>query len=505
MECRALTNDLLVDPTSQALAHLKECEGCRTRLAELRRLEDGLAVLGRALRPVQNPALVRRIIARIPKGIDTGGSGWRWAGGLAAAAALLIAVLLANREAPPLKPHDMVAVPSQPPIETLLDPVPFAPSQQTPGPVPAPAPPPLEATPVVPTLVPSPRPETKPVEPKQPAPKPVQPPRSTADETKPFRIVMTLTGIEGGLEMQEGAGWKRVTKAADWDEAATLRSTDKLARFTLTDGTRATLRPRSEIRILAAAPPSISIEKGEAFFDVIPGAGRRLTVITPDVRVEVTGTQFSVKRTDHTEIYVSSGEVAVANERGVVTLPAGTATSARKGTAPGRPRVVDADRANSWRRELDARETPRFRYDFEDGRLPLPWATGKVVAGPARGLNRFCLEGSPGVDADLTRVDKRVASVRGLLKVRIRYWTTGADMLWIQLFSERARDNFRFDLKNVARGKWETIEAPLPEFYRLVDGSHPEEGDRFTWLNVSVSGAAGPVYFDDIELVEIQK
>jgi ferric-dicitrate binding protein FerR (iron transport regulator) len=505
MNCKSLTNDLLIDPTPEARAHLKECDACRGRLAELRKLEDSLAALGRGLPRAQNPALVRRIVARIPKQIHSGHSAWRWAGGLAAAATLLIAVLLANRETPSLQPRDMVAVPSQPPIETVLDPVPSAPALKAPEPLPAPVPAPREATPVVPTPAPAPTPDSKPVEPEKPAPKPVDAPRSTPAETKPARIVMTLAAVEGALEMQDGAAWKKIVKTSEWDEAATLRSTDRIARFTLPDGTRATLRPRSELRILAAAPPSLSLDKGEAFFEVIPGAGRRFSVVTPDARVEVTGTQFAVKRADHTEVYVSSGEVAVANDKGEVTLPAGTATSARRGAAPGRPRVVDTDRANAWRRELDAPESPRFRYDFEDGRLPLPWTTGKVSAGPARGINRFCLEGSPAVDADLTRVDKRVAALRGLMKVRIRYWTTGADMLWIQLFSERSRDNFRFDVKNVARGKWETIEAPLPDFYRMVDGSHPQEGDRFTWLNISVSGATGPVYFDDIELVEIQK
>ena len=241
---------------------------------------------------------------------------------------------------------------------------------------------------------------------------------------------------------------------------------------------------------------------------MIPGAGRKFSVVTPDARVQVTGTQFSVKRNGHTEIFVSSGEVRVDNDKGEVSVPAGSATSARKGVAPARAQRVDADRANAWRRELDPPEVVRFRYDFEDGRLPLPWSTGRVVnqtIAPPRGLNRFCLQGAPGIDADLSRTDKRVWTMRGTLKLRFRYWATGAEAIWVQLSCVRTQDNFRYEIKNIAAGKWETVEIPLSDFYRLLDSTHPQEGDRFSWFNISVAGATGDLYFDDIELVEVQK
>jgi hypothetical protein len=69
----------------------------------------------------------------------------------------------------------------------------------------------------------------------------------------------------------------------------------------------------------------------------------------------------------------------------------------------------------------------------------------------------------------------------------------------------RTGDNFRYELKSIGTGKWETVEIPLADFYRLIDSTHPQEGDRFTWFNISVSGAVGALYFDDIELVEVQK
>jgi len=506
MECRGLTNDVLMEPLSPAArAHLDGCADCRARRTELRSLESELPALSRALPPAADPALVRRILARIPLRAATSRGPWSWAVGLAAAAALLLAVVLSTRQIQRELPREMVAVPAPPPIENVLDPVPPPPAPKTPATAPAP----VEAPRSVPAPTPDPAPAPKPAEPEKPAPTPAEPPRPApkTPESKPTRIVLALSGVEGIIELQDGETWKKVVKAADWDVASALRSGDRLARFTLPDGTRVTLRPRTEFRILASAPPSLSLEKGEAFFDVIPAADRQFSVITPDARVQVTGTQFSVKRSDHTEVYVSAGEVHVSNEKGDVKVPAGNASSARKGTTPAKPRALDADRANAWRREMDAPETTVYRYDFEDGRLPLPWSTGKVVNfGPPRGLNKFCLQGAPGIDLDYLRMDKRATTFRSGLKLRFRYWARNVDAIWVQMSCERSRDNFRYELKPLALGKWETAEMPVADFYRLImPNDRLLEGDRFSWLNFAVAGTNAEVYFDDIELVEVQK
>ena len=507
MECGDLTNDRLVEPVPPAVrAHLDRCAACRERQAELQALGEDLAALGRALPREERPALVRSIVARIPQRPAPTMSGWRWAAGFAAAAALLFAVVLATRETPTVpKPEIAVAPPTVP-----VEPTPPAPP---PAPVPAPKDPlVVPAPPVRPPALPAPvtpepvaPPSPKPAAPEAPAPRPVEPPKPSVPETKPVRVALLLTNLEGPVEMQDGPAWKKLARSAEWDADGVVRSADKLARFTLSDGTRATLRPHSELRLLAVNPPSLVLEKGEGFFEVVPGPGRRFSVATPDARVEVTGTQFSVKRGDRTEVLVSSGEVTVTNEKGEVSVPAGTGTTARRGSAPTKPRVVDADHANAWRRELDGPETTRFRFDFEDGRLAPLWNSGKIVPGPARGANRWALEGNPGVDADLTRLDRKPVVLHGTMKFRFRYWTSSADMIWVQLFSERVRDNMRFEVKSIGKEKWEAVEIPVSEFYRLADGSHPQEGDRFTWMNFAVAGATGPVYFDDIELVEVQR
>jgi hypothetical protein len=214
-----------------------------------------------------------------------------------------------------------------------------------------------------------------------------------------------------------------------------------------------------------------------------------------------------VKRTDHSEIYVSSGEVQVSNDKGEVKVPAGNATSAKKGAVPVKPRAFDTDRATAWRREMDPPETTIYRYDFEDGRLPLPWSTGKVVNfGAPRGLNKFCLQGQPHIDLDYLRMDKRATTFHAGQKIRFRYYAASAEAIWVQLSCNRTRDNFRFELKQVVTGKWETVELPIADFYRLIaPGDRVLEGDQFSWLNFAVAPANADVYFDDIELVEAQK
>ena len=378
----------------------------------------------------------------------------------------------------------------------------------TPSPRPIPEPPPrtvlpappkgVEVPPVPPTPTPAPVPAPVPI----PAPPPAEPaPRPTA----PTRVFLAIAKLEGAFEIRRDKAWEKLEKPGGWEEGASLRVGDRLGRFTLADGTRVTLRGRTELKVAAVSPAALGLEQGEAFFDV-PPAGRRFSVVTPEARVEVTGTQFSVRRAEHTDVVVVSGEVKVSGEKGEVAVPAGNGTTIRKSAAPSKPRAVDTDGPLAWRRAADPPETARFRHDFEDGRRPAPWTNGRVAPGPSRGLNRFCLEGAPGVDAQLTRLEGDKATVRGVLVVRFRYFAaTGTEFL-LQLKNERVGDNFRYEVKTVVHGKWEAVEAPLSDFFRLVDrSSRLQEGDRFTWLNITVAGADGPVWFDDIELVEIRK
>src|SRR4051812_17256115 len=111
MDCRDLTNDLLVGrPGPDVRVHLEACPSCRARREELRALEADLGALGRALGAREDRALVRGILAALPKAPASANRAWRWAAGVAAAAAVLLALVLASSEPPAVPRAEMVAV-----------------------------------------------------------------------------------------------------------------------------------------------------------------------------------------------------------------------------------------------------------------------------------------------------------------------------------------------------------------------------------------------------------
>jgi hypothetical protein len=323
---------------------------------------------------MEQPALVRRIVARIPRPLPSSNAGWRWAAALAAAAALLFAIVLATRESPSAPRNEFVENPPAPPVEAPPKPAPLPPAPKPPAPPPPPRPP--EPPPTTPVPAPPPKPappEPAPVEPVPP--RPVEAPRTPPSESKPTRVVLALASVDGTLEMQDGTVWKKIAKTADWDRADAVRAGERMARFTLPDGTRVTLRPHSELRFLAATPPSLSLEKGEAFFDVVPGRERRFSVATPDARIEVTGTQFSVKRAERTEILVSSGEVKVTNDKGEVSVPAGsgaTWTASKRSASATTSRTAASPTPGRAERSSRGRRAGSTATAWREARGPTP-------------------------------------------------------------------------------------------------------------------------------------
>lgn len=495
-ECRALADALLAgDADARWLAgelasigRIQQVLDDATGEEFVRGLAERMRAEGRGSDFLSDHSRRRR---RVQTRQSVGALAWLAA---AAAAVVVLSLVWTARPRPtrPSPPERQAARPDVP-VEA---PPPVPPPPPPPPPRPAPEPP-------LPAVVPNP---PKPIEaPPIPAPPPPPPPVPPAPrETAPARIFLPIAKLEGTFEIRREKAWEKLDPPAEWDAGAALRARESLGRFALADGTRVTLRGKTEIRIVSAAPPVLSFDQGEAFFEVSPG-GPPFAVVTPDARAEVLGTQFGVRRQDRTDVVVVAGEVRVANEKGEVAVPAGSGTTVRKAVAPSKPKAADTD-ALAWRRAADPPETVRFRYDFEDGRQPTPWTNGRVAAGPARGFNRFCLEGIPNVDAQLTRLDADKVAVRGALRIRFRYYAEGGSEFLLQLKNERVGDNFRYEVKNLVHRKWEAVDVPLSDFYRLADRtSKLQDGDRFTWLNVTVAGARGAVWFDDIELVEVRR
>ncbi len=101
----------------------------------------------------------------------------------------------------------------------------------------------------------------------------------------------------------------------------------------LADGSTVVLATGAEVRYARGAPRAVTLS-GEATFEVVHDAGRPFTVTTPNARVEVLGTLFTVSAASNadTRVSVTRGRVAVAAR----DADTGDVVAAAAGNAPSR-------------------------------------------------------------------------------------------------------------------------------------------------------------------------
>jgi len=101
-----------------------------------------------------------------------------------------------------------------------------------------------------------------------------------------------------------------------WAEQTLRTGYEQTRTFVLEDDSKVTLNANSELGYNKFYPRKVRL-KGEAFFEVAqkPLTGKKFRVQTPDLEVEVLGTQFNVKnRKSHTEVYLKEGSVKLSLE-----------------------------------------------------------------------------------------------------------------------------------------------------------------------------------------------
>lgn len=139
------------------------------------------------------------------------------------------------------------------------------------------------------------------------------------------------------------------------DAVATLRGEQRRAR--LADGSTMLLNTDSRSRV-AYTPErrQVTLERGEAWFEVAKDRTRPFVVEAGAVRVEAVGTAFAVRRLgDRADVTVTEGRVRVwslADPARFVFLDAGTRASVAEGAGAGAA-VIQADGAAdalAWRR-----------------------------------------------------------------------------------------------------------------------------------------------------------
>lgn len=142
-------------------------------------------------------------------------------------------------------------------------------------------------------------------------------------------------------------------------EASYASGLGQLETVALADGSTATLSSDSRLHVrMTRAERAITLERGEAYFDVAHDAGRPFVVAAEGRRVIAVGTRFSVRRdAQEVRVVVTEGKVRLdspADGDGrpapVSLLPAGSvATAGRDGVFVRSLPVADAERYLEWR------------------------------------------------------------------------------------------------------------------------------------------------------------
>ena len=171
---------------------------------------------------------------------------------------------------------------------------------------------------------------------------------------------LALVSAKGALEHENGAAWETVPASLTaqqpfaWTVGSALRATQTVGDFKLADGSTITLNAGTQMRLVALAPTTLELVKdGDVFCSITHPTGAtgvRFIVRTPDADVNVTGTEFGVKRAaGKTEVAVVQGRVECANAQGKEHVSAGEAVAASKDSAPTAAVKADVEKLFAWR------------------------------------------------------------------------------------------------------------------------------------------------------------
>lgn len=154
----------------------------------------------------------------------------------------------------------------------------------------------------------------------------------------------------------------------------------------LADGSSITLNSGTRLTVaLADDHRAVTLEKGEALFDVAKDPSSPFTVAAGDRLVTVVGTAFNVRHLDEAvTVTVTRGLVDVgdAGGGGKTRLTPGQQISARKGQAPGPVTAVDVQSVTAWqegRLVFDAAPLPQVLAELSR-HYPVPM---RAVGGAA--------------------------------------------------------------------------------------------------------------------------
>ncbi len=177
---------------------------------------------------------------------------------------------------------------------------------------------------------------------------------AAAAEAPRFTRRAAIPAMAAGLAVTAGAGL--VAYSLIFRRYSTKRG--EMRRVSLPDGSTVTLNTASEVVVdYTGDKRSVRLAKGEALFDVSPGASP-FVVEAAGLRLRAEKASFNVRRREgrRVEVLVCTGSVEMANGERIAHLPQTTLAYARP-QAPASVRQVDGDdvsRKLAWREGMIA-------------------------------------------------------------------------------------------------------------------------------------------------------
>jgi RNA polymerase sigma factor (sigma-70 family) len=147
-----------------------------------------------------------------------------------------------------------------------------------------------------------------------------------------------------------------------------------------------------------------------------------------------------------------------------------------------------------------------LRLDFEDGKLPALCTTGKVVKGPERAGNRFCLEGAPdpghGHLVTLSKDDALAAYSDDLCLVFDIYVDASVATVDMNLWNRTRQLDHGIEPLSFPRERWvEGVVVPFADFKNGPARTGLKPGDAIINLRIHAGQPGGVIWIDNLEIV----
>jgi hypothetical protein len=145
-----------------------------------------------------------------------------------------------------------------------------------------------------------------------------------------------------------------------------------------------------------------------------------------------------------------------------------------------------------------------FRFDFEDGKLPALFSAGKVVEGPPRAGNRFCVEGvlGPKGHVFLQREPALFTYTEDLALVFDVWVDARVSTLDLHFWNRTQQASQGIEPLRIPSEQWvEGVVVPIANFKSGANRSGPRSGDAIVSLAIQTGQAGGKLYIDNLELV----